>query len=105
MGFCFVLKHVVSPHTFVVSSTWEHKRPYTFRTTLLCSSADKELKIGLKEAKHSIDERFTAIRGRTDLKSHFSASFSQTILVFCRQMEEAGWFKIALRQLNYPQSR
>lgn len=107
------LKHLVSTRAFAVSSTREHvhKHLCTFRTIPFCCSADKELKKGLKEAKHSTDQHLAAIGGRRDpKKSHFSASFSQTvtsatILMFCRQMEEAGWFKKALRQLNCPQSR
>lgn len=117
-GLCFFvlllnIKHLVSTQAFAVSSTQENVRkcPCTFRTTLFYCSANNELKKGLKEAKHSVDEHLTAIGGRTDpKKSHFSASFSQmmnspTILLFCRQMEEAGWFKKALRQLNCPWSR
>jgi len=53
----------------------------------------------------------SAIRSRTELeKSHFPFAFSQTIdsptiLTFYKEMEEAGWFKKALRQLNCPLSR
>lgn len=55
------IKHLVYTQAFAVSSTWEHvhKCPRTFRTTLFCCIADRELKKGLKDAKHSIDEHLT----------------------------------------------